>query len=80
MPITIVGYGIDANPGATPDNAVNPAWRGAAMHTIGALSWVNSLSLCDVSDLSLDFTNKCLKPFRDITDGAYASEAGILEP
>lgn len=79
--VTIVGYGISASPpGVAQDNAVNPAWRSAAMHVIGAFSWSETLSLSEVSDLSLNFTNEWLKPLRDITEGAYASEADILEP
>lgn len=77
--ISFVGYGIS---GGTPeeDNAVNPAWRTAGIHLISALSWSADLSLAAVSDLSVEFTNEWLAPLRDITEGAYASEADILEP
>lgn len=80
--VTFVGYGISAGPAeATPeDNSVNPAWRTAGIHLISARSWSSDLSLAAVSDLSLEFTNEWLRPLRDITEGAYASEADILEP
>ncbi|KAG6361657.1 hypothetical protein INS49_009884 [Diaporthe citri] len=79
--VSFVGYGIGASPAGCPqDNAVNPAWRTAGLHLISALSWGSGLSLAAVSDLSLSFTNKWLRPLRGITEGAYASEADILEP
>lgn len=79
--VSFVGYGIGASPDGYPkDNAVNPAWRTAGIHLISALSWGSDLSLATVSDLSLTFTNEWLRPLRDITEGAYASEADILEP
>lgn len=79
--VSFVGYGLEASPAGYPkDNAVNPAWRTAGLHLISALSWGSDLSLGAVSDLSLNFTNEWLKPLRDITEGAYASEADILEP
>lgn len=79
--VSFVGYGIGASPAGYPkDNAVNPAWRTAGLHLISALSWGSDLSLAAVSDLSLTFTKEWLAPLRDITEGAYASEADILEP
>ncbi|KAK2613379.1 hypothetical protein N8I77_000297 [Diaporthe amygdali] len=78
--VSFVGYGISAHPGGYPDNSVNPAWRTSGIHLISARSWTSDLSLSAVSDLSLDFTNEWLKPLREITEGAYASEADILEP
>ncbi|KKY38517.1 putative restculine oxidase precursor [Diaporthe ampelina] len=50
------------------------------MHGIGAPSWTNSLSLSGASGFGLEFTNEWLKPLGAITEGAYASEAGVLEP
>lgn len=78
--VSFVGYGISAHPSGYPDSAVNPAWRTSGIHLISALSWASDLSLSAVSDLSLGFTNEWLKPLRDITQGAYASEADVLEP
>lgn len=80
--VSFVGYGVRANPGSYPDNAVNPAWRQAGMHLIAALSWSANLTWSEVSDLSLNFTNNWFQPLRDVTPGAgaYASEADILEP
>lgn len=77
--VSFVGYGIS---GGDPqeDNAVNPAWRTAGVHLISALSWGADLSLAEVSDLSVEFTGEWLAPLRGITEGAYASEADILEP
>lgn len=79
---SFVGYGISANPGSYPDNAVNPAWRQAGIHLIAAIAWSADLTWAEVSDLSLKFTNNWLQPLRDATPGAgaYASEADILEP
>ncbi|KAG8169471.1 hypothetical protein KVR01_000216 [Diaporthe batatas] len=77
--VSFVGYGISGgSPGE--DNAVNPAWRTAGLHLIAAVSWSADLSLADVSDLSVEFTDEWLAPLREITEGAYASEADILEP
>ncbi|KAL1882852.1 hypothetical protein Daus18300_000490 [Diaporthe australafricana] len=80
--VSFVGYAISAHRpgGGYPDNAVNPAWRTSGIHLISALSWTSDLSLSEVSDLSLTFTNEWLKPLRDVTEGAYASEADVLEP
>lgn len=78
--VSFVGYAISASPtGYLKDNTVNPAWRTAGIHLISALSWGSDLSLAAVSDLSLNF-NEWLRPLRDTTEGAYASEADILEP
>lgn len=79
--ITYVGYALTGSKGSNQDNAVNPAWRSAAVHLIYALSWSSNLTWDETSALSVDFTEWAVA-IRNVTlgSGAYASEADILEP
>lgn len=79
--IALVGYGLTGSVGSNEDNAVNPAWRDAAVHLIYALTWTSDLTWDEVSALSVNFT-AWAGVIRDVTpgSGAYASEADILEP
>lgn len=52
--------------------------KGAGVHLIAALAWSADLTLSEVWDLSVNFTDNWLQPLRDATTpgaGAYASEA-----
>lgn len=77
-----VGFGITGGPGPYPDNAVNPAWRGAAMHVIPWIQWDAGASLQEIANLSKILTNDWMAPLRAATpgSGAYASEADVTEP
>ncbi|EKJ71921.1 hypothetical protein FPSE_07924 [Fusarium pseudograminearum CS3096] len=78
----IIGFGITGGPGPHPDNAVNPAWRDAAMWAISAVEFPEGSSWDMISEKSKTLTNDWMKPWRDVTPGggAYASEADVTEP
>ncbi|KAG8666631.1 hypothetical protein FPOAC2_11747 [Fusarium poae] len=78
----IIGFGITGGPGPHPDNAVNPAWRNAAMWAISVIDFPEGSSWDVVSERSKTLTNDWMKPWRDATPGggAYASEADVTEP
>ncbi|KAJ4122951.1 hypothetical protein NW768_009942 [Fusarium equiseti] len=79
---SIIGFGITGGPGPHPDNAVNPAWRDAAMWAISAVGFPEGSSAEVIAERSKTLTNDWMKPWRDITPGggAYASEADVTEP
>ncbi|KAF5602541.1 isoamyl alcohol oxidase [Fusarium pseudocircinatum] len=78
----VIGFGITGGPGPYPDNAVNPAWRGAAMWAISVIDFPEGSSWDVVAEKSKTLTNDWMKPWRDVTPGggAYASEADVTEP
>ncbi|XEU96104.1 hypothetical protein FSHL1_001389 [Fusarium sambucinum] len=78
----IIGFGITGGPGPHPDNAVNPAWRNAAMWAISVIDFPEGSPWDVVSERSKTLTNDWMKPWRDATPGggAYASEADVTEP
>ncbi|EXK25348.1 hypothetical protein FOXG_17560 [Fusarium oxysporum f. sp. lycopersici 4287] len=78
----IIGFGITGGPGPYPDNAVNPAWRDAAMWAISVINWDEGSSWDVIAQKSKLLTNEWMKPWRDVTPsgGAYASEADVTEP
>ncbi|KAF5238279.1 hypothetical protein FAUST_5646 [Fusarium austroamericanum] len=78
----IIGFGITGGPGPHPDNAVNPAWRDAAMWAISVVEFPEGSSWEVISEKSKTLTNDWMKPWRDVTPGggAYASEADVTEP
>ncbi|KAM0285056.1 hypothetical protein ACHAO9_008887 [Fusarium lateritium] len=78
----IIGFGITGGPGPYPDNAVNPAWRDAAMWVISVIDFPEGSSWEVVAEKSKTLTNDWMKPWRDVTPGggAYASEADVTEP
>ncbi|KAF6834701.1 FAD binding domain-containing protein [Colletotrichum plurivorum] len=76
----IQGKGIRApNP---PDNAVNPAWRGALAHIITAAFWTPSSSEEEIKKASDKLTFDWGQQLRDLTpdSGAYMSESDYIEP
>ncbi|EXF83009.1 hypothetical protein CFIO01_08050 [Colletotrichum fioriniae PJ7] len=78
----IIGFGITGGPGPYPDNAVNPAWRGAAMFAISVMGWDVGTPAEVVAEKSKLLTNEWMKPWRDVTPGGggYASEGDVTEP
>ncbi|KAL9573302.1 hypothetical protein ACKAV7_002987 [Fusarium commune] len=78
----IIGFGITGGPGPYPNNAVNPAWRGAAMWAISVIDYPEGSSWDVVAEKSKTLTNDWMKPWREVTPGggAYASEANVTEP
>ncbi|KAM5341951.1 hypothetical protein ACJ41O_014982 [Fusarium nematophilum] len=78
----IIGFGITGGPGPYPDNAVNPAWRNAAMFAISVINWPEGSSWDFIAQESKKLTNEWMKPWRDVTpgSGAYASESDVTEP
>ncbi|KAH7126087.1 hypothetical protein EDB81DRAFT_203391 [Dactylonectria macrodidyma] len=78
----IIGFGITGGPGPFPDNAVNPAWRDAAMFAISVISWPEGSSWDVISQKSKLLTNEWMQPWRDASPGSgtYASESDVTEP
>ncbi|KAJ3527007.1 hypothetical protein NM208_g7030 [Fusarium decemcellulare] len=78
----IIGFGITGGPGPYPDNAVNPAWRDAAMWAISVINWPEGSSWDVIAEQSKKLTNDWMKPWRDVSpgSGAYASESDVTEP
>ncbi|KAJ3458156.1 hypothetical protein MRS44_012265 [Fusarium solani] len=78
----IIGFGITGGPGPFPDNAVNPAWRNAAMFAISVINWPEGSSWSHIAQESKKLTNEWMKPWRDVSpgSGAYASESDVTEP
>ncbi|KAM5350689.1 hypothetical protein ACJ41O_007194 [Fusarium nematophilum] len=79
---TLIGFGITGGPGPHPDNAVNPAWRGAAMFVISWVTWAADTPLKRIAELSKELTEVWMQPWRDAApnSGAYASEGDVTEP
>lgn len=79
---TLIGFGINGGPGPHPDNAVNPAWRDAAMFVISWVTWDADTPLKRIAELSKQLTNVWMKPWREAApnSGAYASEGDVTEP
>ncbi|KAI5455599.1 hypothetical protein BGZ63DRAFT_458639 [Mariannaea sp. PMI_226] len=78
----VLGFSITGGPGPYPDNAVNPAWRGAAMWAIAVINWEEGSSWDIISQRSQLLTHEWMQPWRDAApnSGAYASEADVTEP
>ncbi|KAF4975769.1 hypothetical protein FZEAL_7485 [Fusarium zealandicum] len=78
----VIGFGITGGPGPFPDNAVNPAWRDAAMWAISVINWPEDSSWEFIAQESKKLTQEWMKPWRDVSpnSGAYASEADVTEP
>ncbi|KAF7562139.1 hypothetical protein G7046_g1981 [Stylonectria norvegica] len=78
----VIGFGISNGPGPFPDNAVNPAWRNAAMFAIAIINWPEGSSWPFIAQESKKLTNEWMKPWRDASpgSGAYASESDVTEP
>ncbi|TEA17243.1 FAD-linked oxidoreductase ZEB1 [Colletotrichum sidae] len=78
----VIGFGITGGPGPYPDNAVNPAWRGAAMFAISVIDWPLGSSAEVAAERSRLMTNEWMQPWRDVTPGGggYASEGDVAEP
>ncbi|KAL0936090.1 restculine oxidase [Colletotrichum truncatum] len=78
----IIGFGITGGPGPYPDNAVNPAWREAAMFAVSVIQWPAGSSMEVAAEKSKTLTNQWMQPWRDVTPGGggYASECDVTEP
>ncbi|KAF7556408.1 hypothetical protein G7Z17_g1471 [Cylindrodendrum hubeiense] len=78
----VIGFGITGGPGPYPDNAVNPAWRDAAMFAISVINWDEGSSWDVIAQKSKLLTNDWMKPWRDASPGSgtYASESDVTEP
>lgn len=79
---TIIGYGITGGPIEYPDNAVNTAWRDAALHLIPVRIWTAETTVVEMEEYSEHMTDSWLQPLRDATPGSggYASEGDVTEP
>lgn len=82
-------FGFHLAPGQSdyPDNAVNPAWRGALGHVMlmtlwDQVEWANETGIARVKALSDDLTFVWAAKWRDLTpgSGAYLSESDYIEP
>lgn len=78
----VIGFGISSGPGPYPDNAVNPAWRDAALFAISVINWAEGSSQETMAAESRKLTNEWMQPWRDAApnSGAYASESDVTEP
>lgn len=78
-----VGYGITGAPSGidTPDNAVNPAWRDAALHLLPVVFWDANSTIQEIANYSATFTNDWMPLVKDATPGGggYASEGDVNE-
>ncbi|KAF9869884.1 hypothetical protein CkaCkLH20_12683 [Colletotrichum karsti] len=79
---SLIGFGITGGPGPHPDNAVNPAWRDAAMFVISWVTWDADTPVKRIAELSKELTDVWMQPWRDVApnSGAYASEGDVIEP
>lgn len=79
-----LGYAITGGPSGveSPDNAVNPAWRDAAIHMVPFRSWASNTTWDEIASYSKDFTANWMPILRNATpgSGAYASEGDVNEP
>lgn len=68
--------------GGNPDNAVNPAWRDAVMHSIQGTSWPVNASVAEIKAARDSFTNGDMQRWRDVTpgSGSYLAESDRMEP
>ncbi|KAH9204370.1 hypothetical protein DL95DRAFT_496590 [Leptodontidium sp. 2 PMI_412] len=64
------------------DNALNPAWRDAAIHLITTKTWDDSLAKAQVKQILDDMTYSKLNALRELDpgSGAYLNEANPFEP
>lgn len=78
----MTGFAVTGRNGPYPDNAVNPAWRNAAMWAIAFHMWPQGSSLEVAARESRKLTEQWTKPWRDVTPGggSYASEGDAAEP
>ena len=54
----VTGFGITGGPGPCPDNAVNPAWRGAAMWAISVIDFPEGSAWDVISENGKTLTNE----------------------
>lgn len=78
----LIGFGITGGPGPHPDNAVNDAWRDAAMFCITGMGWDDNAPLEEMARLSKKLTEEWMEPWRQVApnSGSYASEGDVSEP
>ncbi|KAI0382709.1 hypothetical protein F5Y04DRAFT_252178 [Hypomontagnella monticulosa] len=64
------------------ENALNPAWREAAVHLISSRSWDYSLNASIANEIVEDMTYNRLNMLRELepNSGAYFNEANSFEP
>lgn len=79
-----IAYTITGGPSGVdiPDNAVNPAWRNAALYLIPFRSWASDSTWEEINSYSEDFTASWMPIIKNATvgSGGYASEGDVLEP
>ncbi|KAI1344273.1 putative 6-hydroxy-D-nicotine oxidase [Xylariaceae sp. FL0016] len=78
----LIQYNIN---GAAPegvDNAVNPAWRDAAMYAIVGSGWTDDSTAEEIEEANRKITDTYLARLRDVTPGggSYLNEADVMEP
>lgn len=78
----LIGFGITGGPGPHPDNAVNDAWRDAAMFAITGIAWDDDAPLAEMARRSKVLTEEWMEPWRRVApnSGSYASEGDVSEP
>lgn len=78
-----VGYGITGGPSTItiPDNAVNVAWRDAALHLIPCRFWDANSTFEQIAAYSAEFTADWMPILQNATPGAgaYDSEGDVNE-
>lgn len=78
-----IGYTITGGPSGLdiPDNAVNPAWRNAALYLIPFRSWASNSTWEEINSYSEEFTASWMPIIKNVTSGSggYASEGDALE-
>lgn len=78
----LIAFNIWAGVEGYPDSAVNPAWRKALLHAIGAAMWDDAADEATKKAASDRLTFDWLQRWRDVTPGAgaYMSESDYIEP
>lgn len=76
----LVGMNVSIN--ATPDNAVLPAWRNAALHALYASSWDWNVPFADMLARQDQLTSSIDPAIKTVTpdSGTYMNEANFQEP
>ncbi|KAH8196954.1 hypothetical protein TruAng_008881 [Truncatella angustata] len=64
------------------DNALNPAWRDAAVHVITSRKWNDAVDRAQAAELVYDMTYNKLNLLRQLepASGCYLNEANTMEP
>ncbi|KAI8714483.1 FAD-binding PCMH-type domain-containing protein [Fusarium sp. LHS14.1] len=77
-----IAFNVYAGHEGYPDTAVNPGWRTALVHGIGAVFWDVTADEATKKNISDSLTNDYIQRWRDVTPGghAYCSESDYIEP